>query len=167
MRRAVIDGVEPAGRHSESIQFELFDYVYHQILWKEADWVACDLFRQRYREFANAVEKHKYDHEQIGCLLLYTSAETMLDELIRRPLDEGDVLANASTIIHLGKVMEGGKIRRALHIAKHRAALPAIKPCRSKSPITACGWYKPPSRRYYISLRCPSTCPGIPFALFC
>jgi KaiC/GvpD/RAD55 family RecA-like ATPase len=46
----------------------------------------------------------------------------MLEELIRRPLDEGDVLANANTIIHLGKINDGGKIRRALHIAKHRAS---------------------------------------------
>ncbi|HZZ30085.1 MAG TPA: ATPase domain-containing protein [Pirellulales bacterium] len=122
VRRTVIDGVEPAGRHSESIQFELFDYVYHQILRKQADWVARDLFRQRFREYAEAVAQACYDHEQIGCLLLYTSAETMLDELIRRPLDEGDVLANANTIIQLGKVMDGGKIRRALHIAKHRGS---------------------------------------------
>jgi KaiC/GvpD/RAD55 family RecA-like ATPase len=63
-----------------------------------------------------------YDHEQIGCVLLYTSAETMLEELIRRPLDEGDVLANANTIIQLGKVNRDGKIRRALHIAKHRGS---------------------------------------------
>jgi KaiC/GvpD/RAD55 family RecA-like ATPase len=122
VRRTVIDGVEPSRKHSESIQFELFDYVYHQILRKEADWMARDLFRQQFREFADAVAQAHYDHEQIGCLLLYTSAETMLDELIRRPLDEGDVLANANTIILLGKVLEDGKIRRALHIAKHRSS---------------------------------------------
>ena len=34
-RRAVIDGIEPAERPSESIQFELFEYVYHQVLRKE------------------------------------------------------------------------------------------------------------------------------------
>ncbi|HTQ38918.1 MAG TPA: ATPase domain-containing protein [Pirellulales bacterium] len=122
VRRAVIDGVEPVGRPSDSIQLDLFDYVYHQILRKEADWVARDLFRERFREFAAAVAAAHYNHEQIGCLLLYTSAETMLDELIRRPLDEGDVLANANTVIHLGKVRDGDKIRRALHIAKHRGS---------------------------------------------
>ena len=122
VRRAVIDGVEPVGRPSDSIQLELFEYVYHQILRKESDWVARDLFRERYRQSADAVAQANYDYEQIGCLLLYTSAETMLEELIRRPLDEGDVLANANTIIHLGKIAEGGKIRRALHIAKHRGS---------------------------------------------
>jgi KaiC/GvpD/RAD55 family RecA-like ATPase len=122
VRRAVIDGVEPVGRPSDSIQLELFDYVYHQILRKDAAWVARDLFRERFQEFSQSVSQHHYAHGQIGCLLLNTSAETMLEELIRRPLDEGDVLANANTVIHLGKINDGGKIRRALHIAKHRAS---------------------------------------------
>ena len=88
------------------------------------------MFRERYQEFSTAIVQHHYDHEQIGCLLLYTSAEIMLDELIRRPLNEGDVLANANTIIQLGKIADGGKMTRALHIAKHRgsAASDAIVP---------------------------------------
>src|SRR5262245_36644808 len=121
-QRLVIDGVEPVGQPSDSIQLELFDYVYHQILRKDSDWVARDLFRERYHQFADKVAHAKYDHNQIGCMLLYTSAESMLDELIRRPLDEGDVLANANTIIQLGKVRDGNKMARALHIAKHRGS---------------------------------------------
>ena len=122
VRRAVIDGVEPVGKPSDSIQLELFEYVYHQILRKDSEWVARDLFRERFNQNSAAVAKAQYDHEQIGAMLLYTSAETMLDELIRRPLDEGDVLANANTIIQLGKVQDGPKIRRALHVAKHRGS---------------------------------------------
>ncbi|MCC7086773.1 MAG: recombinase RecA [Pirellulales bacterium] len=122
VRRAVIDGIEPVGKPSDSIQLELFEYVYHQILRKEFDWVARDLFRERYAANAATIELHAYDHQQIGCLLLYTSAETMLEELIRRPLDEGDVLANANTIIQLGKVRDGNKLSRAMHIAKHRGS---------------------------------------------
>ncbi|HEY2882804.1 MAG TPA: ATPase domain-containing protein, partial [Pirellulales bacterium] len=122
VRRAVIDGIEPVGRPSDSIQLELFEYVYHQILRKDSQWVARDLFRQRFAEISAAAERAAYDHEKIGCVLLYTSAETMLEELIRRPLDEGDILANANTIIQLGKVRSGEKIRRALHIAKHRGS---------------------------------------------
>jgi KaiC/GvpD/RAD55 family RecA-like ATPase len=121
-RRVVIDGVEPVGRPSDSIQLELFEYVYHQILRKDSQWVARDLFREQFRVNAAAIEQAVYDHEQIGCLLLYTSAETLLDELIGRPLDEGDVLANANTIIQLGKIRDGSKVRRALHIAKHRGS---------------------------------------------
>src|SRR5437762_3754607 len=37
-RRVVVDGVEPAERPGESIQFNLFEYVYHQIVRKDPEW---------------------------------------------------------------------------------------------------------------------------------
>ena len=49
VRRAVVDGIEPVDRPSDSIQFELFEYIYHQILRKDPEWVARDLFREHYR----------------------------------------------------------------------------------------------------------------------
>jgi len=122
-RRAVIDGVEPVARKSDSIQLELFEYVYHQILRKDPEWVARDLFREHYRENAAAVAAHTYDPAKIGCLLLYTSAEALLDELATRPLDEGDVLANANTVICMGKIRTGNKLARGLYIAKHRGSV--------------------------------------------
>lgn len=121
-RRVVIDGIEPVERPSDSIQFELFEYIYHQILRKEHDWVARDLLREQFRTCASQVAQSAYDPRQIGCLLLYTSAEAMLDELIERRLDEGDVLSNANTLIYLGKVREGNRLGRALYIAKHRGS---------------------------------------------
>ena len=96
VRRVVIDGIEPADRPGESIQFDLFEYIYHQVLRKDADWVARDLFRQKFRENEAEVARHIYDPRQIGCLLLVMSPEVMLDDLIARPLGEGDVLANAN-----------------------------------------------------------------------
>jgi len=122
VRRAVIDGIEPVDRPSDSIQFELFDYIYHQILRKDPEWVARDLFRQHYRENAEAIAQHVYDPARIGCMLLITSQETTLDGLIERPLDEGDVLSNANTVIHLGKIREGTRFRRAMYITKHRGS---------------------------------------------
>lgn len=122
VRRAVIDGIEPTERPSESIQFELFEYVYHQIFRKESEWVARDLFRERYRSVAEQAARAAYDHRQIGCLLLSTSAESMLDELIHRPLDEGDVLSNANTVIYLGKTRDGARLGRSLYVAKHRGS---------------------------------------------
>lgn len=122
VRRVVVDGVEPAARSHESIQLNLFEYVYHQILRKEAEWVARDLFRENYRRCAEQVQQNLYDHEQIGCLLLYTSHEVMLDELITRPLEEGDSLSNANTLIYMGKVRQGDRLSRALYIAKHRGS---------------------------------------------
>jgi KaiC/GvpD/RAD55 family RecA-like ATPase len=122
-RRAVIDGIEPLERKRDSIQLELFEYVYHQILRKDPEWVARDLFRELYRSRAEEIAAATYDPHRLGCMLLYTSAETMLDPLLERPLDEGDLLANANTIIYLGKTRTAdGRIGRALHVAKHRGS---------------------------------------------
>jgi len=122
VRRVVIDGIEPADRPGESIQFNLCEYVYHQILRKDPEWVARDLFREAYRRHAEDAARHTYDPATIGCLLLYTSHETMLDDLISRPLDEGDVLSNANTLIYMGKVRDGQRMSRGLYIAKHRGS---------------------------------------------
>jgi KaiC/GvpD/RAD55 family RecA-like ATPase len=122
VRRAVIDGIEPVDRPSDSIQFELFEYVYHQILRKDPEWVARDLFREHYLSHAQAAARHVYDPGQIACILLYTSHETTLDGLIERPLAEGDILSNANTLIYLGKIRDGVKFRRALYIGKHRGS---------------------------------------------
>lgn len=121
-RRAVVDGIEPADRPSESIQIELFEYVYHQILRKDPEWVARDLFRQHYRRHARAAAEHRYDPGRIGCMLLTTSHETTLDGLIERPLQQGDVLSGANTVVYLGKIREGTRFRRAMYVAKHRGS---------------------------------------------
>jgi RecA/RadA recombinase len=122
VRRVVIDGIEPADAPGDSIQFHLLEYVYHQILRKDPEWVARDLFREAYRRHASEVAAHAYDPARIGCLLLVTSHETMLDDLLSRPLAEGDVLSNANTLIYMGKVRQGDRVGRALHIAKHRGS---------------------------------------------
>ncbi len=122
VRRVIIDGVEPTERESESFQFHLFEYVYHQILHKDHDWVARDLFRVNYRVNEPDVMAHAYQHQDIGCLLLYTTHEVMLDDMLERKIESGDVLANANTIILMGKTREGGKMGRALQIAKHRGS---------------------------------------------
>jgi KaiC/GvpD/RAD55 family RecA-like ATPase len=122
VRRAVIDGVEPTEKASDSFQFHLFEYVYHQILHKDHDWVARDLFRVNFRAHADEVAQHPYDHRDIGCLLLYTTHEVMLDDLLGRPIESGDVLSNANTIILMGKTRDGTKMGRALQIAKHRGS---------------------------------------------
>jgi len=121
-RRCVIDGIDPSDKQADSFQFELFDYIYHQILRKEHDWVARDLFRQEFREHAAEVARHSYDHTQIGCLMLYTSHESMLEQLIDRPLDDRDWLAAANTVIYMGKLREGNRLSRGIYIAKHRGS---------------------------------------------
>ena len=131
-RRAVVDGIEPVDRPSESIQLELFEYVYHQILRKDPEWVARDLFREHYRRNAEAVAANVYDPSHVGCMVLCTSHETILEGLVERPLDEGDLLSNANTVIYLGKIRERTYFRRAIYVAKHRgsAATDEIIPFR-------------------------------------
>ena len=121
-KRCVVDGIEPVQHQGESIQFELLEYVYHQIIRKDPDWVARDLFRQRYRENEERVHKQLYRCEEIGCLVSYTTAETSLDAMLEKPLDEGDLLASANTIIYLGKIREGSRFYRAMYISKHRGS---------------------------------------------
>ena len=122
VRRVVIDGVEPVDQTSDSFQFHVFDYIYHQILHKDHDWVARDLFRVNFRTHEAAINAHAYDHKKLATMLLYTSHEVKLDDLIDRPIESGDELSNANTIILMGKVRDGNKMKRALHIAKHRGS---------------------------------------------
>jgi KaiC/GvpD/RAD55 family RecA-like ATPase len=132
VRRVVIDGIEPAERFSESIQFEFFEYLYHQVLRKEDEWAARELFREQFRANAAQVEAHRYDHRSIGCLYLYTTPHVMLDDLLALPINEGDIFANANTIILLGRTREAGRLGRAMYIPKHRgsACSDAIHPYR-------------------------------------
>ncbi len=122
VRRCVIDGIEPSDKASDSFQFELFEYIYHQILRKDHDWVARDLLRVQFRENSALVDQHAYRHQDVGCLMLCTTHEVMLDNLLSRPIESGDVLSNANTIILMGKIREGTKISRALCVAKHRGS---------------------------------------------
>lgn len=122
VRRLIIDGVEPTDRASESFQLRMFEYVYHQILRKQDDWVARDLFRAQFRLNADAVEQHRYNYGDIGCLLLCTAHEMMLDDLLRRPVESGDMLSNANTILLMGKMHAEGRTGRALCVAKHRGS---------------------------------------------
>ncbi len=122
VRRCVVDGIEPTDRASESFQFDLFEYIYHQILRKESEWVARDLLRAEYRAHADEVAAHTYDHRDIGCLMLCTTHEVMLDDLISRPIESGDILSNANTIILMGKIRDGLTMGRALYVAKHRGS---------------------------------------------
>lgn len=122
VRRCVIDGIEPTDRASDSFQFDLFEYIYHQILRKDADWVARDFFRVDFRKNEEEVQQRMYDWKTVGCLMLCTTHEVMLDDLLTRQIESGDVLANANTIILMGKQKLEGKMGRALYVAKHRGS---------------------------------------------
>lgn len=122
VRRCVVDGVEPVVKPSHSFQHDVFHYIEHQILRKAYDWVARDLFRQKFRGQLQQIESHKYNYEDLSCLLLCTTQEIMLDDLLNRPLPEGDVLANANTVVAMGKLKEGTTLKRGLAVIKHRGS---------------------------------------------
>ena len=46
----------------------------------------------------------------------------MIEELLSRRIESGDVLSNANTIILMGKTRNGNQMGRALHVAKHRGS---------------------------------------------
>lgn len=122
VRRVVIDGVEPTSRDSDSFQFHLFDYIYHQVLRKDHDWLARDLFRVHFRSQQEQISAHAYDHHTIGGMFMYTSHEVMLDDLICRPIQTGDLLSNANTILMMGRTRQGNQMGRAMYVAKHRGS---------------------------------------------
>jgi KaiC/GvpD/RAD55 family RecA-like ATPase len=121
-RRVVVDGIEPTERFAESIQFEFFEYLYHQVLRKEDEWAARELFREQYRAQAERVLAHRYDQRTIGCLYLYTTPHVFLDDLIAQPIGEGDIFSNANSVILMGRTRDQGRVGRALHVAKHRGS---------------------------------------------
>jgi KaiC/GvpD/RAD55 family RecA-like ATPase len=121
-RRVVFDGLEPAERASESIQFEYFEYIYHRVLRQHDDWAAREWFRERFQANSAAVMRHRYDQQQIGCLCVYTTPQVMLEELMTAPISQGDLFATANTIILLGRTRHDGRFGRALAIPKHRGS---------------------------------------------
>ncbi|MHB1560960.1 MAG: ATPase domain-containing protein, partial [Isosphaeraceae bacterium] len=44
-RRVLFDGLEPADRFSDSIQFDFFEYIYQHVLRKEDEWAAREWLR--------------------------------------------------------------------------------------------------------------------------
>lgn len=121
-RRFLVDGIEPQENPEDSLQLELLENIYHRMLRKESEWLARDVLRQDYRANTQAVEATKYDHTQACAMVLVTTRETMLDQLMQRPLADGDLIAGANTLILMGRLLESGRMKRALYIAKHRGS---------------------------------------------
>jgi KaiC/GvpD/RAD55 family RecA-like ATPase len=121
-RRAVFDGLEPASRASESIQFEFLEYIYHHVLRQDDEWAAREWLRENYRANEKSVLTHRYDHRAIGCVCLYTTPQVMLEDLIAQPIGTGELFATANTIILMGRTRHDGRLGRALVVPKHRGS---------------------------------------------
>ena len=58
----------------------------------------------KHREFIDA---HRYDHTAITTLLLVTTEETRLEDLLARKVATGDIGATANTIVVMGSERVG------------------------------------------------------------
>ncbi len=121
-RRFVVDGIEPQDSPDDSIQLDLLESVYHRMLRIEHDWLAREVFRQKYRELEPKVMQAAYDHQSASAIVLVTTKQSMLEQLMTQPLADGDLAAGANTVILMGRTLVNGKMNRGLYIAKHRGS---------------------------------------------
>lgn len=120
-RRVAVDGVEPMDSPADSIQFHLFDEVYRTVIHRDAETLGMEICLPvwKHREFIDA---HLYDHRAITTLLLVTTEETRLEDLIARKVATGDVGATANTIVVMGSERVGNRLGRMLCVVKHRGS---------------------------------------------
>lgn len=121
-RRFVVDGIEPQENSADSLQLDLLELIYHQMLKKEHDWLAREVLRESFRENAGRVQELAYDHRKAACMVLVTTKHLMLDQLITQPLADGDLAAGANTVILIGRTQGEKGMGRAAYIAKHRGS---------------------------------------------
>jgi KaiC/GvpD/RAD55 family RecA-like ATPase len=120
-RRVVVDGVDPTQVPLESVQLYTFNELYRKIIHQDGEVLGMEILIPvwRHRDF---IEQHRYDHREVATLLLVTTQETLLPDLIARKVGEGDVGAWANTILVMGKQIKGGEVGRGLYVGKHRGS---------------------------------------------
>ncbi|MCA9132335.1 MAG: recombinase RecA, partial [Planctomycetales bacterium] len=124
-RRFIVDGIEPQASSADSLQLDLLELIYHRMLRQEHDWLAREVLREKFRENEDRVQQHAYDHKQAAGIVLVTTKQLMLDQLMTEPLSDGDLAAGANTVILLGRVLQAGQMQRGLYVAKHRGSYAA------------------------------------------
>jgi RecA/RadA recombinase len=120
-RRIVVDGVEPMDSPADSIQFFMFDELYRKVIHRDAETLGMEICLPvwRYRDFIDA---HLYDHTHVTTLLLVTTEETRLEDLLARKVATGDIGATANTILVMGSERVGQRMARMLSVVKHRGS---------------------------------------------
>jgi hypothetical protein len=117
----VVDGVEPMDSPADSIQFFIFDEIYRKTIHRDAETLGMEICLPvwKHREFIDA---HRYDHTALTTLLLVTTEETRLEDLLARKVATGDIGATANTIVVLGSERVGNRLARMLCVVKHRGS---------------------------------------------
>ena len=120
-RRIVVDGVEPMESPADSIQFFMFDELYRKAIHRDAETLGMEICLPvwQHREF---IESHRYDHAELTTVLLVTTEETRIEDLLARKVATGDIGATANTIIVMGSERVGSRVARMLCVVKHRGS---------------------------------------------
>jgi RecA/RadA recombinase len=120
-RRVVVDGVEPMDSPADSIQFHMFNDLYHTIVHRDAETLGMEICLPVWQHRA-FIDAHRYDHASITTLLLVTTEETRLEDLLARKVATGDVGATANTVIVMGSERVGNRLARMCCVVKHRGS---------------------------------------------
>jgi RecA/RadA recombinase len=120
-RRVVVDGVEPMDTPADSIQCHMFNDVYHTVVHRDAETLGMEICLPvwKHRVFIDA---HRYDHATINTLLLVTTEEIRIDDLLARKVATGDIGATANTILVMGTERVGQRVARMVAVVKHRGS---------------------------------------------
>jgi RecA/RadA recombinase len=119
-RRVVVDGIEPRDS-DDSIQAHIVDDLYRKIIHRDAETLGMEICLPVWRHRA-FIDGHRYDHESVTTLLLVTTEETRLEDLISRKVAAGDIGAVANTVLLLGREKVGLRVGRFVAVAKHRGS---------------------------------------------
>ena len=120
-RRVVVDGVEPMDSPADSIQFFVFDELYRKIIHRDAETLGMEICLPVWQHRA-FIDAHRYDHAAVTTLLLFTTEETRLEDLVGRKVAAGDLGAVANTVLLMGREKVGTRVGRFLAVAKHRGS---------------------------------------------
>jgi RecA/RadA recombinase len=120
-RRVVVDGVEPMDAPADSIQCYMFDEVYRTVIHRDAETLGMEICLPVWRHRA-FIDAHRYDPSRITTLLLVTTEETRLEDLLARKVATGDTGATANTILVMGSERVGQRLARMLAVVKHRGS---------------------------------------------
>jgi KaiC/GvpD/RAD55 family RecA-like ATPase len=119
-RRVVLDGIEP-WQSDDSIQAYLIDELYRKVIHRDAETLGMEICLPVWEHRA-FIDGHRYDHAAVTTLLLVTTEETRLDDLVARKVGAGDIGAVANTVLLMGRDKIGSRIGRFLCVAKHRGS---------------------------------------------
>jgi hypothetical protein len=120
-RRVVVDGVEPMDQPADSIQFWMFDELYRKTIHRDAETLGMEICLPVWKHRA-FIDGHLYDHAAVTTLLLVTTEETRIEDLLARKVAVGDIGATANTIVVMGSERVGNRMARLLSVVKHRGS---------------------------------------------